>query len=84
MNTVIMPLSSKERRFLDLVDQGKSYKEICSLLNIKMPTAKTYVRRIVAKTFGAAGIHHAAYMRWQSGDLRQETRPALPTKLKAA
>lgn len=72
MNTVIMPLSPKERRFLDLYDQGKSYKEICSLLNIKMPTAKTYARRIVAKTFCAAGLRHAAYLRWQSGDLRQK------------
>ncbi|HZQ45482.1 MAG TPA: helix-turn-helix transcriptional regulator [Verrucomicrobiae bacterium] len=59
---VVMPLSPTEQKVLALYDQGKSYKEISSELDISVHTVKTHAERILAKTL-ANCLRHAAYVR---------------------
>ncbi len=42
-------LTQRETMILRLIGQDKSNEEICSLLHIKMPTAKTHVRNLFKK-----------------------------------
>lgn len=42
-------LTPAEDMILRLISQDKSNKEICSLLNIKLPTAKTHIRNLFKK-----------------------------------
>jgi DNA-binding CsgD family transcriptional regulator len=58
-----MPLSPTENAVLALADQGKSYKEISSQLNISVNTVKFHVKNILAKTIGSACLAQAAYLR---------------------
>ncbi len=43
-------LSPREREIVELVTQGLSNKEICRRLDLELPTVKTYLSRIFAKT----------------------------------
>ena len=43
-------ITLREREILDLLIQGKSYREIMELLFISMPTVKTHVTKIYSKT----------------------------------
>ena len=56
-----MSLSPKEIQVLTLVALGYSDKEICSELNIKYGTVRTYIDRIVLK-LNAKNRTHAAIM----------------------
>lgn len=58
-----MPLSPTEQKVLALADQGKSYKEISSELDISVNTVNTYVARILAKTLPARCLAQAAFIR---------------------
>ena len=42
-------LTQMETLILRLISQDKSNEEICTLLDIKMPTAKTHVRNLFKK-----------------------------------
>ena len=42
-------LTQMETLILRLISQDKSNEEICALLDIKMPTAKTHVRNLFKK-----------------------------------
>jgi DNA-binding NarL/FixJ family response regulator len=59
----VLPLSPTEQKVLALADQGKSYKEIAGELDISINTVNTHVARIMAKTFPARCLAHAAFMR---------------------
>lgn len=43
------PLTQKERMVLRLISQNKSNEEICTLMNIKLPTVKTHVHNLLRK-----------------------------------
>jgi DNA-binding CsgD family transcriptional regulator len=58
-----MSLSRKETTFLLLYFQGDSYKLICAKLVISLSTAKTYSRRILART-KSVSLRQAAYKRF--------------------
>jgi len=57
-----MPLSPTEQRVLALYDQGKSYKEISTELDIGVETVRTHAKHILVKTF-ATCLRNAAYIR---------------------
>ena len=42
-------LTQTETMILRLISQDKSNEEICALLDIKLPTAKTHVRNLFKK-----------------------------------
>lgn len=68
MNHELMPLSPTETIVLELFDQGKTYKEICVIIGrngrpMPLNTLKVHCRRILVKTFAAANLRHAAYLR---------------------
>jgi len=75
------PLSPKEKRFLTLYYQGKSYKDICAELDISLSTAKTLGKRILVKTL-ATCLRHAAYQRRK--ELEEQPAPMRPVKSMAA
>jgi DNA-binding NarL/FixJ family response regulator len=58
----MLELSKREREVLALFDQGLSYKEIGSDLNISEHTVKAYAERIIIKTI-ARSLRHAAFLR---------------------
>src|SRR6185312_15019656 len=79
-----MPLSPTETRVLQLYDQGKSYKEISSALDISLSTVKTHTHRIVVKCI-AVSLRHAAYLQRQcAGEqsiaARRWSRPKSPAR----
>lgn len=43
------PLTQKERMVLRLICQGKSNEDICTLMDIKLPTVKTHVHNLLRK-----------------------------------
>lgn len=45
----LSPLTQKELLVLRLIDQNKTNEEICALLRIKLPTAKTHIRHLFKK-----------------------------------
>jgi DNA-binding NarL/FixJ family response regulator len=70
MNEAAIPLSPKETKVLTLFAQGRTYKEICVLVGrpqrpMKLGTLKTHCRRILLKTYTAANLRHAAWLRRQ-------------------
>ncbi len=48
-DSLLIHLTQTETLILRLISQDKSNKEICALLNIKLPTAKTHVRNLFQK-----------------------------------
>lgn len=48
-NVPLIPLTQKELMILRLICQDKTNEEICSLMSIRLPTAKTHVRHLFKK-----------------------------------
>lgn len=65
MKAVVLPLSPKEQRILDLYDEGLSYKEIAARVGISINTLKSHARAIIWKSF-AGSLRQAAYLRRRS------------------
>lgn len=53
-----MKLSSREKEILQLVSEGKSYKQVAYSLGISIPMIKVYVRNAKDK-LGAISCSHA-------------------------
>jgi DNA-binding NarL/FixJ family response regulator len=53
MKNSLEQFTSREISALNLIVEGKTNKEIAAFLNVSLPTAKTYVQKILDKT----GIH---------------------------
>ena len=49
LDSLLTRLTQTETLILRLISQDKSNEEICALLDIKMPTAKTHVRNLFKK-----------------------------------
>lgn len=49
LDSLLTRLTQTETMILRLISQDKSNEEICALLNIKLPTAKTHVRNLFKK-----------------------------------
>lgn len=49
LDSLLTHLTQTETLILRLISQDKSNEEICALLNIKLPTAKTHVRNLFKK-----------------------------------
>jgi DNA-binding CsgD family transcriptional regulator len=77
MRARMIALSEREREVLELFDQGKSYKEIATVLGISVHTVKAYGERIIIKTV-ATSLRNAAWRRRQP----LTEKPASPKKRK--